>query len=1017
MTDFNLKLNIIELLDLTKNNTNKAYVNFLTTTHKINSNAALSGLNINSPDTPNPNPIFATSFYLDDNEKINKMTIFGMPNFRMKKGEEYTLIFNNYTGYSFNLHWHGLNTYGDSDGASCLNQFGINTKIGGTIEIKFPKIENNSGLLWVHAHPMFDASDYLYDGIAGNLEIVDDISKPVNDLFNYGDNLIPLKYNCIDINEDGSLNNANLYTDTWRGTFGLINGQSCINWSTEDTTYTNGLYHNTTKNVVKITILNATDSFRALHVGVCDKNNNIKKFWYIIFDDGFTNPIYTDVINITPSNRIGILIDLNDFEDNESYLFYYNFDLTEVLNMALDNNNNLIGDIPDTTQSINPSPSPTPIPGIDPPPDDSTQTSIKYPVIPKVPYITANVPNGNQSFPSTYTIKKYLKIKYTGNDNNMNILDIIDNIRHIVFGDNYKDPCIKELVKKPNFEYYYANECNKNYISLLNPNYYYNLPNINNVPSRNFAFFPDSTFNYIGPNRNITPYYNNENDNNLIYNSLSDKSSYSFNYVAQGSTEVAISTNRIFVDQWNTHELDQGDAIKKYFNSYYYNNYFSYKPDKLPTVLFKIYPTGYDSNNYVNYDMIANDIMTIDIFDSSATITGIDTSSDPPLLSKTIKFDEIDTPVNIEKWTIFVNNKLSQEKVVLPHCCCNPCNCGIDCCCESNVLSDILEYDWTYYPYALTAYNLQLNPPPKQQFLNSVMIRLINKSKYQIRISGKWELLNLFGKPLQAMSGMSGMNMPEPPLHPTGLPPSTTNKMNKMMNKTNKTNKTNKMMNKMYNKHSMDNMDETDPTDNMDNMSKPCNFDTYVMDMATLYSDPTNPYNANDSDNTGQLLMAMDQYCYLTINPYDKNNKDRENNGVYKGFVDGYMNDAFQNFSVKLNSSEKWNYYNWDAQDTHPFHFHLTSGYIDYMNSINNISLNPKYYYNNINYSCDVFPIGSQRDISFYLKFSNYSSNKGLMYNGKIINLGFMYHCHYSLHHDMNMMGQYYVYENEFENI
>jgi hypothetical protein len=205
--------------------------------------------------------------------------------------------------------------------------------------------------------------------------------------------------------------------------------------------------------------------------------------------------------------------------------------------------------------------------------------------------------------------------------------------------------------------------------------------------------------------------------------------------------------------------------------------------------------------------------------------------------------------------------------------------------------------------------------------------------------------------------------------------------------------------------------------DNMDMISTPYNFDAYVMNIATTYPDPNNRYDANNPDNTGTLLIAMDEYCYLTINPYDKSNPDRENNGVYKGFIDGYNNEAYQNFSVKLNSSEKWNYYNWDRSDTHPFHFHSTSGFLDYINSSNNIILNPKYYYNNVNYSCDVFAIGPQQNISWFLKFPNFPSNKGLMYDGKLINLGFMYHCHYLTHHDMNMMGQYYIYENNFEDL
>lgn len=986
MKEFNQKLYISQLCDLTKGS-NKAFLNIQTTTFAIHNNAELSGLNNLSPNTPNPMPLFNTTYYIDDENKVNYMTQFGLPNFRMKKGDQYTLIFNNYTGYSFNLHWHGLNTSGYVDGSSYFNQFGINTKIGGRIEINFPNITNNSGLLWVHAHPMFNSSDYIYSGIIGTLEIIDDISSVVNDLFYYGDNQIPIIYKCIDLNENGTVNNANLYTVAWRGTFGLINEYSSINWTNEDNKYATGQYHESTKNIVKITILNSTNSYRVIYAGVCDKNNNIKKFWFVMLDDGFRNPIHIDILSIGPSNRVAILIDLNEFEDNEAYLFFYNFDLTEVFNMSVDSNNNLIADVPDTTKSINPSPFPTPIPGI--------KTLINYPITEAVPYINESIPNGNQSLPNTYTIKKYLKIKYIGNhSNNMNMDDIIHNIRSIIFGNNYNDPLIKKLVNDTNFEYNYANIYHKNYISLLNPNYYYNLPIIDNTPERNFAFFFGGSFNYIGPNNRVVPYYNSESDNNLLYNSTANPSSYSFNYVAIGSTEVTTIVVRIIVDQWNSNEINKNEALKKYFDSYYTNKYFSYKPDKLPTPLFKIFPSGYDSEKFVNYNMITNDTFKIDIFDKSVEITGIDTSSDNPLFSKIIQFDEIDTPINIQKWTEFVNNKLASVEVMLDHCCCNPCNCGVDCCCKSSYLSDILEYDWTYYPYSLSGYNLQKKPQPQNQFLNSVMIRFVNKSKYKIRISGKWELLNFFGKPFTAMPGMSGSMMPNPPLNPCSLPTST-------------------IINNMVNIDNTDHMDHIDDIDNMNSM--PYNFDTYVMNMATLYPDPNNRYDVNNPS-SGTLLVAMDQLCYFVISDYDSNNPDRENNGVYKGFVDGFMNDAYQNFSVKLNSSEKWTYYNWDNQDSHPFHFHLASGFIDYTNSKNNISLNPKYYYNNNAYSVDSYQIGPQQNISLYLKFSNYKS-KEYVNNNKLIDLGFMYHCHYLTHHDMNMMGQYYVYENKFEDI
>lgn len=34
------------------------------------------------------------------------------------------------------------------------------------------------------------------------------------------------------------------------------------------------------------------------------------------------------------------------------------------------------------------------------------------------------------------------------------------------------------------------------------------------------------------------------------------------------------------------------------------------------------------------------------------------------------------------------------------------------------------------------------------------------------------------------------------------------------------------------------------------------------------------------------------------------------------------------NFRVKENSSELWIYNNLDNQDSHPFHFHMTSGFV-----------------------------------------------------------------------------------------
>jgi len=118
----------------------------------------------------------------------------------------------------------------------------------------------------------------------------------------------------------------------------------------------------------------------------------------------------------------------------------------------------------------------------------------------------------------------------------------------------------------------------------------------------------------------------------------------------------------------------------------------------------------------------------------------------------------------------------------------------------------------------------------------------------------------------------------------------------------------------------------------------------------------------------------------------------------YIGYPDGFQNDNFMNFSVHLNETERWDYYNMDHKFFHPKHFHLTSGYVVPSSSlpcVTPLDLYPK----------DIYFIGPQQLISFYLTFIHYSSE-----NGRIPHLGYMYHCHYMGHHDMNMMGQFYVY-------
>ena len=125
-------------------------------------------------------------------------------------------------------------------------------------------------------------------------------------------------------------------------------------------------------------------------------------------------------------------------------------------------------------------------------------------------------------------------------------------------------------------------------------------------------------------------------------------------------------------------------------------------------------------------------------------------------------------------------------------------------------------------------------------------------------------------------------------------------------------------------------------------------------------------------------------------------------NSSHSGNPFQVMNDNIMNFSVKSNSSEKWIFYNTDDIffDNHPLHFHLTNGFVDQSKKISShINNHPS-----LGRAMDQISIKAGTHIAFDLKFSDFDSSKGT-----ITHLGYMFHCHYMMHHDMNMMGQFYV--------
>lgn len=887
-----------------------ATVEIKTLPHKFAKDAAKSGTD------PKHMPIFGSIAHL--NGKLVSEISFGLPFFRFKRGQKPRIKFINKTGYTFNLHLHGLNIPGDADGADGKVVFGVGTKIGVEFDLYLPTINNNSTLLWIHAHPMFTEVGFVYTGLAGLLDIVDDVSKSVTDEFQYGDNRILLKYQDIDLEKDGTYTLANTLTDENRSSFGLINGISCINWysSSKSKPFFETLYHKVSKNLVKIDILNGTGNWRYLYLGVSDNDGKIMPFYQIQSDTGLMNPIPLTMISLAPANRVAILFDTSEFSDGVAHLFAYNFDLTEIFGATpafpeKPNNPSLVSPVPDLSKSSNPTPYPTPIPDPNQENQQGDFTLLTYPIVPLIPQVSQLLENGSiippQDSGLPFSKKPFLKILKRkcdkDIDNTISLKDMIKRIQKVVFGEeNYKE--FKNLITKKNFEYLPG----VNYLDLLNKNYFYNLPKFSSdVPVRNFILFGDDDENSIPP---------------------------------YGSTEYCDGANRVFADMWNSEELDFNYALDQY--NLAPNNF---KPSILPTCLFSITKP---SRKYSNIDMDANNKLTVEFF--KEPIVYGDTTTTSPVASTTIIFPSTPSlaPLNINKWIDLVNSEFEKTQVFFPKK-------------SAKSLSDLLDLDWTFYPFKIAAVY------QKVWYIKSVMMKTNNKSKYYVRLKGRWPLLQFLGKSMNAGSAIGE---------------SCGSSKRKFLKSGKKEDvKTKKTIN----------MDKSDKKGKND-----MNLDMNIQMIYPLYA---------TSDPEVQIpIINTDQNAELIIAPRT----------IFNGFIDGYANDNFKAFSVQLDSNEQWVYHNADDTDAHPFHFHLTSGYANLSSPYTSpglLSVNRGYA--SYLYSRENYGIGPQQSIGFNLTFPNYSSFDTSP-SPDIPGIGFMYHCHLLPHvSSVNMSNFFLVYPGD----
>jgi FtsP/CotA-like multicopper oxidase with cupredoxin domain len=879
--------------------------------HKFSQDAKYSGFD------KIKQPIFGSKVYI--NNTLHSTADYGFPFIRFIKGSTPKITYVNETLFTFSIHYHGLNTIGSIDGSCVASAFGHSTKLGRTATFQFPKITNNQFMSWYHSHNMFTSIELIYSGAFGLFEIIDEPTKWLLEQFNYGDNHIAFSSLDIDLTSDGIQTNVNLTTDQNRSCFSVINGTCAINWYSNDKSvgFVNMLYYKTTKKLVKIDIVNTTLNWRVYYIGVCDINYNIKNFNLVQTDNGLMNPKKLTMTSIPVASRIGIIIDLNDFIYKEAYLFYYNFDLTEILNTNQISNltlisNNINVEIPDfNIKNSNLTPYPNPL-NLTNDIQQKNQSKLNYPNYPKIPYITPTIIDGDIEIPYRYTIKPFLQIIYeninpiteqsredclaiqkdyrikelkplclamglnpiTEQSREDCLAEILTNIKKTIFGRNYN--IFKYSIDNPNFEYYH------NYISLLNNKYFYNLPNINpndNIPFRNFLLFSEDNSNSIEKNVN-------------------------------GITEYVNEANRLLVDLWNSNELDLTEAMVEYEK-----NPNNYRPNNLPTSRFRIVKTNDDFSNTA---MISNDTLIIQIFDHDINYGQKLNLS--PLIDIKITFPPNDN-LNIQEWINLINDTFINTKIY---------KCIINNNGYKN-LGDILKCNWSFFPYKLN----------DQIIIKSAIITTKNSSNYNIRLLSRWPLLQLFGK---SMTG----------------------------------DKLNGNTNAQYIK---------------------CNeYDIYGIHDADIQE--IFPFYATFDGNKQLPIACMKRNCELII----------LNNNTYNGIYDGYWNDNLNSFSVNLKSTELWLYNNGDIADAHSLHFHNTSGYSlpyeDYNSSEITTKNKP---YKVFTYGRDIYQIGPQQTIGFYISWPFYSSDQQTS-TPDIKGCGGMIHCHFLKHNDSNSMSiQYYI--------
>lgn len=214
---------------------------------------------------------------------------------RLKEGETVKVKVRNELKEATTFHWHGLEVPGTEDG-------GPHEEIQpGESKIVTLKADQSAATLWYHPHPHELTAKQVFKGLAGMLYV--DSDRDSRDLpNNYGVNDIPLIFQDRLFDENRQLNYEELMNND-----GTIGDVSLVNGTVDP----------------KLTVTKPLTRFRILN-GSNARNytfylSNGASFTQIASDGGLLDePVETDKITLSASERAEVLIDFSKMDPNKS---------------------------------------------------------------------------------------------------------------------------------------------------------------------------------------------------------------------------------------------------------------------------------------------------------------------------------------------------------------------------------------------------------------------------------------------------------------------------------------------------------------------------------------------------------------------------------------------------------------------------------------------------------------------------------------------------------------------------